>query len=222
GEAALTDFSLTVEPGEKILVLGHTGSGKSTLIALLARFYDADQGMVTLGGKPVQDYSESVLRSQLSVLSQPVQLFSGSVRDNLRLAGEALDDNAMLAALNAVRLDQELGEAPLDYAIGESGSRLSGGQRKRLALARAMLRAAPVLLLDEPTEGLDQATEAQVVKNLLRQSAGQTVLMISHHLQTAPLFDRVLILDRGRLVEQGAPDQLAQQAGSRYQELMAV
>jgi ATP-binding cassette subfamily C protein CydC len=116
----------------------------------------------------------------------------------------------------------ELGEEPLAYSIGESGSRLSGGQRKRLALARALLRDAPILLLDEPTEGLDAATEAAVVENVLRLYPERTLVMISHHLQTAALFDRVVILDKGRVIEEGSPQALAAIPDSRFSQLNAV
>jgi ATP-binding cassette subfamily C protein CydC len=218
----LEQFSLRVAAGEKILLLGHTGSGKSTLVSLLARFYDPQQGQVVLGGQSVTRYGESTLRAQMSVLSQPVQLFAGSVADNLALAKGDAAENEMAAVLAAVGLDRELGDRPLAYAVGESGSRLSGGQRKRLALARALLRDAPLLLLDEPTEGLDATTEARVVEQMLRFCAERTLVMISHHLQTATLFDRVVILDQGRVLEQGTPQALAANPDSRFNQLAAV
>ncbi|MET3998894.1 thiol reductant ABC exporter subunit CydC [Marinobacterium sp. MBR-109] len=221
-EPVLDHFSLQVSAGEKILLLGHTGSGKSTLVSLLARFHDPQQGQVLLGGHAVAHYSESTLREQMSVLSQPVQLFAGTVADNLALANAAADETAMASVLAVVRLDMELGDEPLSYSIGESGSRLSGGQRKRLALARALLRDAPILLLDEPTEGLDAATEAAVVENVLRLYPERTLVMISHHLQTAALFDRVVILDRGQVLEQGTPQALAAIPDSRFSQLNAV
>jgi ATP-binding cassette subfamily C protein CydC len=220
--AVLERFSLQVSAGEKILLLGHTGSGKSTLISLLARFHDPQQGRVLLGGQPVACYSESTLRAQMSVLSQPVQLFAGTVADNLALANVSADEADMASVLAAVRLDMELGEEPLAYSIGESGSRLSGGQRKRLALARALLRDAPILLLDEPTEGLDAATEAAVVENVLRLYPERTLVMISHHLQTAALFDRVVIMDKGQVIEEGSPQALAAIPDSRFRQLNAV
>lgn len=220
--AVLERFSLQVSAGEKILLLGHTGSGKSTLISLLARFHDPQQGRVLLGGQPVACYSESTLRAQMSVLSQPVQLFAGTVADNLALANVSADEADMASVLAAVRLDMELGEEPLAYSIGESGSRLSGGQRKRLALARALLRDAPILLLDEPTEGLDAATEAAVVENVLRLYPERTLVMISHHLQTAALFDRVVIMDKGQVIEEGTPQALAAIPDSRFSQLNAV
>lgn len=217
----LQQFALQVMAGEKVLLLGHTGSGKSTLINLLARFHDPQQGKVLLGGHCVTRYSESTLRAQVSVMSQPVQLFAGSIEDNLRLASDAATRAAMQSVLETVCLDTGLGEDPLGYQIGESGSRLSGGQRKRLALARALLRDAPILLLDEPTEGLDLTTEAIVVKNMLHDYPERTFIMISHHLQTASLFDRVVILDNGRVLEQGTAAELAARPESRLSQLTA-
>ncbi|MBP0048642.1 cysteine/glutathione ABC transporter ATP-binding protein/permease CydC [Marinobacterium sp. AK62] len=221
GPWALTAFDVDVAPGESILVLGHTGSGKSTLLNLLARFHTPTQGRVLLGGLPVDQYPESQLRAHLATLSQPVELFAGSLADNLRIAAPEASDAAMLDVLKQVELEQDLGEAPLAYAVGESGSRLSGGQRKRVALARALLCEAPVLWLDEPTEGLDAETERRVMGRVLEHcsGSGQTLVMISHHLQMADQFDRVLVLDAGRLVEQGAPKELAARSGSRFAEL---
>lgn len=219
---ALEQLSLTVAPGEHVLVLGHTGSGKSSLINLLARFHQPQRGRVELGGEPVEAYDERTLRAQMSVLSQPVQLFAGTVADNLRLAQPEADDAQLLEVLRLVALDQVLGEDPLACAIGEGGQRLSGGQRKRLGLARALLKPAPVLVLDEPTEGLDAATEAQVVTAMLAACRGRTLVMISHHLQMAEAFDRILVLDRGRLIEQGSPARLSAQADSRFNQLRAL
>ncbi|SIQ28722.1 thiol reductant ABC exporter subunit CydC [Marinobacterium stanieri] len=219
---ALCDFNLTIEPGESVLILGHTGSGKSTLLNLLARFHDVTRGEVELSGTPVRDFSESQLRAQISTLSQPVELFAGTLADNLRLGNPAADDAALLEVLSIARLDQELGDRPLMYSVGESGGRLSGGQRKRVALARALLREAPILWLDEPTEGLDIDTERLVMQAVLGRCASQTLVVISHHLQMADQFDRVVILDAGRIVEQGRPAELAADTGSRFSELLEL
>lgn len=219
---ALCDFNLTIEPGESVLILGHTGSGKSTLLNLLARFQDVTRGEVELSGLPVRDFSESQLRAQISTLSQPVELFAGTLADNLRLGNPAADDAALLEVLSIARLDQELGDQPLMYSVGESGGRLSGGQRKRVALARALLREAPILWLDEPTEGLDIDTERLVMQAVLGRCASQTLVVISHHLQMADQFDRVVILDAGRIVEQGRPADLAADTGSRFSELLEL
>ncbi|MBV0932167.1 thiol reductant ABC exporter subunit CydC [Marinobacterium weihaiense] len=221
---AIDRLSFCIRPGERVLVLGHTGSGKSSLVNLLARFHAADTGRVLLGGCPVETFDESTLRTQLSVLSQPVQLFAGSVADNLRLAGAEMPDVEMLNVLSMVELDEALGEQPLSWPIGESGNRLSGGQRKRLALARALLKPSPVLILDEPTEGLDAETESRVMSAVLRAcfEAGRTLVMISHHLQMAEAFDRILILDKGSLLEAGTPAELKARSDSRFNQLLAL
>lgn len=218
---ALDHFSLSVEPGEHVLILGHTGSGKSSLINLLARFYEPQQGAVLLAGRPVHEYDEGTLRAQMSVLSQPVQLFAGSIADNLLLAVPQATEQQLLQVLDQVCLMQVLGDDPLAYQVGESGSRLSGGQRKRLGLARALLKPSALVVLDEPTEGLDAATEAAVVEAMLAGCRERTVLMISHHLQMADRFDRIVVLDRGCIIEQGTPKELMARADSRYNQLRA-
>ncbi|SEG00261.1 heme ABC transporter ATP-binding protein/permease CydC [Marinobacterium lutimaris] len=206
--AALKGVDLEVTAGEKVVVLGHSGSGKSSLIALLSRFWDPQSGEIRLGGLPVESYTEAQLRAQMSVMSQPVQLFAGTVRDNLKLAADDLDDTQLERLLDELDLMSGLSGQGLDYQVGESGVRLSGGQRKRLALARALLRSAPILLLDEPTEGLDAETEARALAALLEYAKERTVLLITHHPIALERFDRVVVMDSGRVVEQGSPAQL--------------
>ncbi len=217
---ALCDVSFDIQPGESVLLLGPSGSGKSTLLSLLARFHDVDKGSVQLSGVPLTSFTESQLRAQISTLSQPVELFAGTVAENLRLASPEADDALLYNALSRVCLDQELGDDPLNHSIGESGGRLSGGQRKRLALARALLRKAPVLWLDEPTEGLDSDTERQVIQALLDSREHKTLVIISHHLQMADHFDRIVILEAGRILEQGRPKDLMADQSSRFNELL--
>lgn len=219
---ALEQLSLSIQSGEHVLILGHTGSGKSSLINLLARFHEPQSGTLSLSGRPIEAYDEQTLRAQMSVLSQPVQLFAGTVADNLRLANRDVSEQQMRQVLQQVLLLEALGENPLDYQVGESGSRLSGGQRKRLGLARALLKPAPVLILDEPTEGLDAATEASVVQSMLAGCHSQTLIMISHHLQMAEHFDRIVVLDRGRVIEQGSAAELRALAESRFNQLCAI
>lgn len=190
--AVLDDFSLHVNAGERVAIMGHTGSGKSSLINLLARFWEAQAGEIEVGGVNLHAYPESQLRAQFSVLSQPVQLFAGSVRDNLKLSGEAVSDQDMLDVLERLGLLEMLGSEGLQREVGEGGSKLSGGQRKRLGVARALLRSAPILILDEPTEGLDEATEKQVLEVILTYRPEQTLLMITHHDLFLDRFDQVV------------------------------
>lgn len=200
GREVLQDFTLQIAAGEKLAITGHTGSGKSTLINLLTRFWEAQSGEIRLGGAPLNHYPEEQLREQMAILSQPVQLFAGSVRDNLRLAGDDISDAEMLQLLQRLGLDTMLGNEGLDREVGEGGNRLSGGQRKRLGVARALLKKAPILILDEPAEGLDAQSEAQMLEVVLSYRPEQTLLLITHHTQHLQAFDRVIRLDRGRLV----------------------
>lgn len=199
--SVLQQLSLHIKPGEKIALTGHTGSGKSSVINLLTRFWLYQQGQIYLGGVPVEAYPEAQLRQQLSVLSQPVQLFAGSVRDNLRLGNPDATDAEMMQLLERLELVSMLGSEGLEREVGEGGNRLSGGQRKRLGVARALLKPAPVLILDEPTEGLDMDTAQQVLETLLNYRPGQTVLMITHHRQGLERFDQCIQLDRGRRID---------------------
>lgn len=193
----LKDVSLQVSRGEKVVITGHTGSGKSSIINLLTRFWMYQQGQILLGGIPVEDYPEDQLRAQISVLSQPVQLFAGTVRDNLKIGFNTATDEQMLAVLDKLALVDMLGTEGLDREIGESGNRLSGGQRKRLGIARALLKPAPILILDEPTEGLDLTTATQVIDAVMNHTANQTFIMITHHLQGLEAFDQHVQLDHG-------------------------
>lgn len=219
---ALDGIDLQIGAGEKVVVLGHSGSGKSSLISLLSRFWDPQSGEIRLGGEPIDRYAEADLRAQMSVMSQPVQLFAGTVRDNLRLASDDLDDSELERLLDELDLLSGLSGQGLDYQVGEAGARLSGGQRKRLALARALLRPAPVLLLDEPTEGLDPQTEAKIVECLLDRAQQRTLLLITHHPIALERFDRVVVMDSGKVIEEGAPDRLLADPDSRLAGLRSL
>ncbi|GGC02804.1 cysteine/glutathione ABC transporter ATP-binding protein/permease CydC [Marinobacterium zhoushanense] len=219
---ALDKVGFNVEPGEKVLVLGHSGSGKSSLINLLVRFWDPNAGSIELGGQPIGAYTEEALRSQVSVMGQPVQLFAGSIRENLKIGRDTASDQEMLELLDRLKLTAALDGQGLDYQVGEAGSRLSGGQRKRLALGRALLREAPILLLDEPAEGLDPQTEQAVLELILQYRTGQTVLLISHHAAALACFDSAMLMDRGRVLERGDIKQLLEDPGSRISQLKSL
>ena len=197
----LHDLSFSIQTGQKVVVSGHTGSGKSSVINLLTRFWVYQQGQILLGGVPVEYYPEQQLREQISVLSQPVQLFAGSVRDNMKIGNAQATDEQMLEVLTSLALTDMLGSEGLDREIGEGGNRLSGGQRKRLGIARAMLKTAPILILDEPTEGLDINTARQVIDAVMSHQPDQTLIMITHHQQGLDRFDQHIKLDHGKRVD---------------------
>lgn len=220
-EAALAGVDLALAPGERLAVVGPSGSGKTTLVNLLARFWDPDQGRVSVGGRDLRALSEPALRGAVSVVSQHSHLFNASIRDNLRLARPAASEEALWGALGAARLDGFVAGLPqgLDTWLGEGGAALSGGQARRLTVARALLREAPVLVLDEPTEGLDPVTERELLAALEPLVAGRTVLLIGHRLAALAGADRVAVLDRGTVVEAGPPGALYR-AGGAFTALM--
>ncbi|NBI43659.1 cysteine/glutathione ABC transporter ATP-binding protein/permease CydC [[Haemophilus] felis] len=202
---ALNKLSLNINAMQKVAILGKTGSGKSTLLQLLVRNYDAQQGELHLAGQPINAYSESALRQQICFLTQRVHIFSDTLRNNLQLASENLiSDATMLDILEKVGLNQLI-EQPekLDLWLGAGGRPLSGGEQRRLGLARVLLNQAPIILLDEPTEGLDRETERQILKLILRHCENKTLIMVTHRLTFIEKFDQLFIIDEGKLIEQG-------------------
>lgn len=206
----LQGLDLSIHAGEKVAILGPTGCGKSSLLGLITRDWAAQQGAITLDGQPISDYSDINLRAVMTVVSQRIYLFSGTLRDNLALAlpylqGEAkkAHDQRFIEVLDKVGLQTLLqGDTPLDCWIGEGGRQLSGGEQRRIGVARALLRDAPLLLLDEPTEGLDKRTEREILKVLLDFAQHKTLLMISHRLTALEQMDAVYLLEQGRLIRQ--------------------
>ncbi len=209
GEPALAEVDLEIGPG--ILgVAGRTGSGKSTLCRLLSRQYPVDQGSLFFSGHDVNDFAPAVIRSQISYVSQQPVLFSGTIAENISLAvpdaaPEAIEDVAQRAAVHAEIMDMEDGYATV---IGERGIRLSGGQKQRIALARAMLADRPVLIIDDALSALDVATEQLVFAGIRSRLQGKTVLIVSHRLKLLSGTDHVIVLDRGRIADQGSHQQL--------------
>jgi len=206
----LQGLDLTIHAGEKVAILGPTGCGKSSLLGLITRDWAAQQGAITLDGQPISGYSDINLRAAMTVVSQRIYLFSGTLRDNLALAlpylqGETkkAHDQRFIEVLDKVGLQTLLqGDTPLDCWIGEGGRQLSGGEQRRIGVARALLRDAPLLLLDEPTEGLDKRTEREILKVLLDFAQHKTLLMISHRLTALEQMDAVYLLEQGRLIRQ--------------------
>ena len=223
GAPVLRHLDLEVAAGERVCVVGPTGAGKSTLLALLLRFYDPDAGAVELDGTDLRDLELASLRRQLALVPQDPWMLDGTVADNVRFGRPGATREELEAAARATRVDEMIERLPdgWDTQIGEGGVRLSGGQRRRVALARAILRDASVLLLDEPTSGLDAASEQAVLDALDRAAEGRTVLSVSHRLSLAARADRVVVLDGGRVVEQGPPGELLA-AGGAYARLWAL
>ena len=220
---ALVDFSLTIEPGETVAIVGPSGAGKSTLFQLAQRFYDPQAGTVKLDGVPLTSADPTEVRRRFALVPQEGVLFAASARDNLRYGNWDADDAAIWAAARAANAEQFLREMPegLDSFLGEDGARLSGGQRQRVTIARALLREAPILLLDEATSALDAESERLVQDALDRLMSSRTTLVIAHRLATVRAADRIVVMDKGRIVEQGRHDTLSR-AGGLYARLAAL
>ena len=210
GEQVLRNVSFTAKEGEVTALVGPSGSGKSTCSKLAARFWDAEGGRVTVGGVDVAGVDPEVLLRDYAVVFQDVLLFDDTVMGNIRLGRRDATDEEVLAAARAANCDEFVGRIPQGYhtMIGENGSRLSGGERQRISIARALLKDAPIVLLDEATASLDVENETQVQAALSRLLAGKTVIVIAHRMRTIENADKVVVLKEGRVVEQGAPDEL--------------
>jgi len=220
-DMALHQLNVQIPAQSKVAILGKTGSGKSTLLQLLVRNYEPTQGSIQLGQKPISAYSETALREHIGFLTQRVHVFSDSLRQNLQIANKAtLSDERMINVLNAVGLEKLLeDEKGLDQWLGDGGRPLSGGEQRRLGLARILLNDAPILLLDEPTEGLDRETERQVLQLILQHAQHKTLIMVTHRLTAIEQFDQILVIDQAELVEQGSFNQLMQKETGFFKEL---
>ena len=214
-QPVLHHIELEIAAGEHIALLGRTGCGKSTLLQLLTRAWDADGGEILLNGEPLARYDESTLRAMTTVVSQRVHIFSDTLRENLRLAAPDADDAALQQALSQVGLDKLLENEGLNAWLGEGGRQLSGGEQRRLGIARALLHSAPLWLLDEPTEGLDAETEQQILALLRQHCQGKTLILVTHRLYGLEHMDRICVMDGGQIVEQGDHATLLRQRG-RY------
>jgi ATP-binding cassette, subfamily B, bacterial len=225
GEAGrvLRGVSLTVEPGERVALVGPSGAGKSTLFALLMRFYDPAAGTVRFDGVDLRRADPEEVRARLALVPQEPAIFAASAADNIRFGDPLASDEAVRAAAKAAHADGFIAELPRGYdaVIGERGVTLSGGQRQRIAIARAILKDAPVLLLDEATSALDAESERLVQAALEKLMEGRTSLVIAHRLATVRRADRIVVMDEGRIVEEGDHDSLVARGGL-YARLAAL
>jgi ATP-binding cassette subfamily B protein len=220
---ALREFSLSVRPGERVALVGPSGAGKSTVFRLLLRFYDPQAGRLLLDGVDLRDADPAEVRARMALVAQDSPLFSGSAIDNIRFGRDDASPEDLRAAVRAAQAEGFLEALPqgLETAVGERARALSGGQRQRLAIARALVRKAPVLLLDEATSALDAENERLVQAALDRAMAGRTTLVIAHRLATVLKADRIVVMDEGRVVEQGAHHELVARNGL-YARLAAL
>jgi ATP-binding cassette, subfamily B, bacterial len=212
---ALADFNLEVRSGETLAVVGPSGAGKTTLFQLAQRFYDPDAGTVRLDGVDLRDADPADIRARIALVPQETLIFAASARDNLRYGKWEAGDDALWEAAEAANAAEFLRRLPdgLDTFLGEGGARLSGGQRQRLAIARALLRNSPLLLLDEATSALDAESERLVQASLERLFQNRTTMVIAHRLATVRAADRIIVMDHGRIVEEGTDDSLQAQGG---------
>jgi ATP-binding cassette subfamily B multidrug efflux pump len=221
----IEDFTLAIAPGEKVGLVGRSGAGKTTLANLLLRFYDLEGGAIRIDGQDIAAVAQDSLRARIGVVTQDTSLLHRSIRDNIAYGREDCGDGEIVLAARRAKawdfiqgLSDQKGRAGLDAHVGERGVKLSGGQRQRIAIARIFLKNAPILVLDEATSALDSEVEAAIQENLFELMAGKTVIAIAHRLSTIAELDRLVVMDQGRIVEQGAHRELVA-AGGLYAEL---
>ena len=217
----LHDVSLRIEPGSMTALIGASGSGKTTLVRLIARFFDAREGCVLVGGVDVRHMSDSQLAGQISQIFQDCYLFQGSIADNIRIGNPTANADEILEAAQQAGLGELVGRLPqgLDTPVGEGGARLSGGERQRIAIARALIKEAAILLVDEATAALDAENQHVIARTLARLRGQRTLVVIAHQLSTVSMADRIVVLDHGRVVEQGTPAALLAAKG-RYAKFL--
>jgi ATP-binding cassette subfamily B protein len=214
-------FSLRLQPGQRVGLVGQSGGGKSSLFVLLQRFYDVQEGSITIDGQDISRVTQQSLREAIAVVPQDISLFQRSIMENIRYGRPTATDDEVLRAAIAARCDfVETLPQGMATVVGDRGTKVSGGQRQRIAIARAFLKDAPILLLDEATAALDSESEEAIREALARLMRGRTVIAIAHRLATLRNFDRVVMLQAGRIIEDGSPDRLMQGRGP-YRELVA-
>jgi ATP-binding cassette subfamily B multidrug efflux pump len=227
GAGIIDDFSLTIRPGEKVGFVGRSGAGKSTLVNLLLRFHDVESGRILIDGQNIAEITQESLRAQIGMVTQDTSLLHRSVRENILYGKPDAPEAEMIDAATQAKahdfildLQDVYGRRGYDAHVGERGVKLSGGQRQRVAIARVLLKDAPILILDEATSALDSEVEAAIQENLYRMMRGKTVIAIAHRLSTIAALDRLVVLDQGRIVEQGTHSELVEKKGL-YAQLWA-
>jgi ATP-binding cassette subfamily B protein len=222
GRAPVLDgLDLVIEPGQRVGLVGASGAGKSTVLALLQRFYDTQQGSVSIEGHDIRSLTQESLRDMLAVVPQDISLFHRSVLENIRYARPDATEEEVMSAAATARCRDFIADLPegFDTIVGDRGTKLSGGQRQRIAIARALLKDAPVLLLDEATSALDSESEQAIQQALDTLMQGRTVIAIAHRLSTLRNFDRIVVMEAGRVIDDGSPSELATRPGP-YRELL--
>ena len=221
GRNGVHNINLTIRPGERVGLVGASGAGKSTLVALLLRLYDVEKGAILIDGQDIRDVTQESLRRQIGMVTQETAMFNRSARDNIRYGSPDASEAEIVAAADAAEagdfitgMQDHAGRQGYEAHLGERGVKLSGGQRQRIALARAFLKNAPILILDEATSALDSEVEAAIQTSLDRVMEGKTVLAIAHRLSTIAEMDRIVVLDQGRIVEEGSHDALLALGGT--------
>jgi len=226
-KGVIDDLTLTIRPGEKLGIVGRSGAGKSTLVNLLLRFYDLEGGRILIDGQDIAQVTQESLRANLGMVTQDTSLLHRSIRDNIQFGRPGATEEQLLDAARKAEADKfilaledQRNRKGFDAHVGERGVKLSGGQRQRIAIARVMLKDAPILVLDEATSALDSEVEAAIQSNLERLMHGKTVLAIAHRLSTIATLDRLIVMDKGRIIEEGTHNELIA-AGGLYAELWA-